>query len=235
VKEKPENGSSILNKSKKSKMKRLQFLLIALILTFSISAKEYHVAKTGNDGNPGTAEKPFLTIQAAADVAQPGDVVTVHEGIYREWVKPPRGGNSDAERIVFQAAEGEKVEIKGSEIVTEWEKLAGTVWRVSIPNSFFGDYNPYKDLIYGDWFNPLGRIHHTGEVYLNGKSLWEMALLEDVLNPKPKTDRFDPEGSSYTWFCESNDENTFIYANFQNADPKQRAGGNQCAQELFLS
>lgn len=200
-------------------MKRLKLLLITLIIFSSLSAKEYHVAKTGNDKNSGTHEQPFLTIQAAADIARPGDVITVHEGVYREWVKPSRGGNSDTERIVYQAAEGEKVEIKGSEIVTGWEKLARTVWRVAIPNSFFGDYNPYKDLIHGDWFNPLGRVHHTGEVYLNGKSLWEMALLEDVLHPKPKTDRFDPEGSTYTWFCESNDENTFIYANFQGADP----------------
>ncbi|MCA1761216.1 MAG: right-handed parallel beta-helix repeat-containing protein, partial [Bacteroidales bacterium] len=147
--------------------------------------------------------------------------ITVHEGVYREWVKPPRGGNSDAERIIYQAAEGEKVEIKGSEIITGWEKLTGTIWRVAIPNSFFGDYNPYKDLIHGDWFNPLGRVHHTGEVYLNGKSLWEMALLEDVLHPKPKTDRFDPEGSTYTWFCESDDVNTYIYANFQGANPNE--------------
>ena len=202
-------------------MKKLQFLLILLIIGVSGFARDYHVAKTGNDSNPGTAEKPFLTIQAAGDVAQPGDIITVHEGVYREWMKPPRGGNSETERIIYQAAKGEKVEIKGSEIVTGWEKLTGTVWRVSIPNSFFGEYNPYKDLIHGDWFNALGRVHHTGEVYLNGKSLWEMALLEDVLHPKPKTDRFDPEGSTYTWFCESNNENTFIYANFQGADPNK--------------
>jgi hypothetical protein len=202
-------------------MKRFQLLLIALIGVFSLCAKEYHVAKTGNDRNPGTVDKPFLTIQAAANIAQPGDVITVHEGIYREWVKPPRGGNSNSERIIYQAAEGETVKIKGSEIVSGWEKITGTVWRISIPNSYFGDYNPYKDLIHGDWFNPLGRVHHTGEVYLNGKSLWEMALLEDVLNPTPKTDRFDPEGSTYTWFCESNHENTFIYANFQGADPNK--------------
>jgi len=200
-------------------MKRLQLLLITLTTFSSLFGKEYYVDKTGNNKNPGTSEQPFLTIQAAADVARPGDVITVHEGVYREWVKPPRGGNSDTERIIYQAAEGEKVEIKGSEIVTGWEKLSGTVWRVSIPNSFFKDYNPYKDLIQGDWFNPLGRVHHTGEVYLNGKSLWEMALLEDVLHPKPKTERVDQEGSTYTWFCESNNENTFIYANFQGADP----------------
>lgn len=202
-------------------MKRILLPVILILFVFTISAKEYHVAKTGNNSNPGTAEKPFLTIQAAADVALPGDVITVHEGVYREWVKPPRGGNSEAERIVYQAAEGEKVEIKGSEIITGWEKLTGTVWRISIPNSFFGDYNPYKDIIHGDWFNDLGRIHHTGEVYLNEKSLWEMALLEDVLHPKPKTDRFDSKGSTYTWFCESNNENTFIYANFQGADPNK--------------
>jgi hypothetical protein len=200
-------------------MKPVLFLIFLVLVEFHLFAKEFHVAKTGNDSNPGTAENPFLTIQAAADVARPGDVITVHEGVYREWVKPPRGGNSDTERIIYQAAKGEKVKIKGSEIITGWEKITGTVWRVSIPNSFFGDYNPYKDLINGDWFNPLARVHHTGEVYLNGKSLWEMALLEDVLHPKPKTDRFDPEGSTYTWFCESNDENTFIYANFHGAHP----------------
>jgi hypothetical protein len=202
-------------------MKPILLLFSFVCCTFQLFAKEYHVAKTGKDKNPGTFEQPLLTIQAAADMARPGDVITVHEGVYREWVKPPHGGISDAERIVFQAAEGEKVEIKGSEIVTGWENLTGTVWRVAIPNSFFGDYNPYKDLIEGDWFNPLGRVHHTGEVYLNGKSLWEMELMEDVLHPKPKTDRFDPEGSTYTWYCESNNENTFIYANFQGADPNK--------------
>ncbi|MGC9353511.1 MAG: right-handed parallel beta-helix repeat-containing protein [Mariniphaga sp.] len=200
-------------------MRKQLLLLFALTLAISGYAKEYHVAKSGNNSNPGTIKQPFLTIQNAANIAQSGDVITVHEGVYREWVNPPRGGISDNERIVYRAAEGEKVEIKGSEIVTGWEKLSGTVWRVSIPNAFFGDFNPYKDLIDGDWFNPLGRVHHTGEVYLNGKSLWEAALLEDVLNPKPKTDRFDPEGSTYTWFCESNDENTFIYANFRGANP----------------
>jgi hypothetical protein len=38
---------------------------------------------------------------AAAAVAQPGDVITVHAGIYRERVTPPRGGNSDSERIII--------------------------------------------------------------------------------------------------------------------------------------
>ncbi|HSM48398.1 MAG TPA: DUF1565 domain-containing protein, partial [Draconibacterium sp.] len=202
-------------------MKRLQLLLTTLIITITLSAKEYHVAKTGNDNNPGTAEAPFLTIQAAANIAQPGDVITVHEGVYREWVKPPRGGNSDFERIVYQAADGEKAEIKGSEIIKGWKKITENVWSVVIPNTFFGDYNPYTDKIHGDWFNDLGRVHHTGDVYLNGHSLWESALMETVLNP-PKTEiRIGGPPSPTFWYCESDKENTFIYANFRNANPNE--------------
>jgi hypothetical protein len=50
------------------------FLPLALALSFTISAKEYHVAKTGNDNNKGTSESQLLSIQAAADVAQPSDI-----------------------------------------------------------------------------------------------------------------------------------------------------------------
>jgi hypothetical protein len=201
------------------KTKRLQLLLITLMITFSLSAKEYHVAKTGNDKNPGSAEAPFLTIQVAANIAQPGDVITVHKGVYREWIKPPRGGDSESNRIVYQAAAGEKVEIKGSEIIKGWKKVTENVWSVAIPNTFFGDYNPYTDKIHGDWFNDLGRVHHTGDVYLNGQSLWESALMETVLNPPKTESRIGGEPVPTFWFCESNKENTFIYADFGNANP----------------
>jgi hypothetical protein len=200
---------------------KLKLILILLTLSLIGSAKEYHVSKGGNNNNPGTKEAPFLTIQQAAEMAQPGDVITLHKGTYREWVKPPRGGESDNKRITYRAAKEEKVEIKGSEQLRNWEQFKGNVWKVTIPNAFFGDYNPYKDLVKGDWFNDKGRIHHTGEVYLNGKSLWEMEMLEKVLHPKPVSDNFDPEGSTFTWYCESDDKNTYIYANFQGANPNE--------------
>ncbi len=200
-------------------MRKIKLLFLLILVTFMATAKEYHVAKNGDNRNSGTSELPFLSIQAAANVAQPGDIITVHKGIYRERITPPRGGESETKRIVYQAAEGEKVEVKGSEIIKNWERFFGNVWKVTLPNSFFGAYNPYKDLIHGDWFRDSGRIHHTGEVYLNCKSLWESATLENVLDPKPQTDKFDPEGSTYTWFCESDKENTYIYANFHKADP----------------
>lgn len=149
-------------------------------------ANEYHVSKEGNDRNDGSASSPFKTIGVAAQVAQPGDVITVREGIYRERVNPPRGGTSDDRRIVYQAAPGERVVIKGSEKIGGWESVQNDTWKVVIPNGFFGDFNPYSDLIAGDWFDRRGRDHHTGAVYVNGHWLTEAAELRDVLNPVTK-------------------------------------------------
>lgn len=192
------------------------FLIIAAAV---VSAREYHVAIHGNDANEGSSSKPFRTINHAAQLAQPGDIVTVHGGTYREWVNPVRGGESDQKRITYRAADGEKVEIKGSEVITGWKKEKEGIWSVSIPNSFFKDYNPYKDSIFGDWFNRMGRIHHTGEVFLNGKSLYEKETLAKVISPVANTQLKDAEGSTYTWYCESDQANTRIWANFHDHNP----------------
>ena len=129
--------------------------------------------------------RPFKTIGAAAEKAQPGDSITVHEGVYRERVNPPRGGTAHDRRIIYQAASGERVVIKGSEIIKGWQKVQHDTWKVTIPNTTFGDFNPYKDLIRGDWFIPVGREHHTGAVYLNdhwkfGTSIDEMPSLGGI-------------------------------------------------------
>lgn len=105
-------------------------VLATLLLGYSLPAAEYHFSPSGNNTNNGTSQQPFRTISRAGELAQPGDVITVHAGVYRERINPPRGGVSDHKRIVYQAASGEKVEIKGSEIVTNWVKAQGR-WLVS--------------------------------------------------------------------------------------------------------
>jgi len=83
----------------------IALVLLAVMLPLA-SAKEFHVSVNGDDSNKGSASKPLKTISAAALVAQPGDAITVHQGTYRERVNPPRGGESDAKRITYQAAKG---------------------------------------------------------------------------------------------------------------------------------
>ena len=141
------------------------------------TAKEFHVG----------AGHPLKTISAAAELAQPGDTIIVHEGIYREEVNPPRGGTSDAQRIVYTAAPSAKVVIKGSEAVKGWTHVQNDTWKLTLPNSFFGDFNPYADSIRGDWFDGKGRRHHTGAVYIDGHWLKEASSKAMVLKPAGTT------------------------------------------------
>ncbi|WP_254560021.1 right-handed parallel beta-helix repeat-containing protein [Dyadobacter diqingensis] len=205
----------MLNKS------TLYFFCLSILISFCSFSKEYHVAKNGSDSNEGSSGRPVQTISAAVKLAYPGDTITVHTGTYREWVNPLRGGNSDSNRIVYRAALGEKVQIKGSEVVTGWKRVQNGVWKVILPNSFFGDYNPYKDSINGDWFIDRGRLHHTGEVFFNGKSLFEKETLAKVLNPVAMQEIKDVQSSLSTWYCESDEKNTTIWANFQGEDPNK--------------
>jgi alpha-N-arabinofuranosidase len=188
------------------------------------TANEYHVSPKGNDANDGSKGKPLRTISAAAMRAQAGDVITVHEGVYRERIDPPRGGESDQKRIVYQAAHGENVAIKGSEIVKGWEKVQEDTWKVSLANSFFGKFNPYSDLIHGDWFSPQGRQHHTGSVYLNGEWLMEASSFEDVMKPA---------GNNPVWFGRVEKETTTLWAQFKGVDPNQQAVEINVRQTVF--
>ena len=199
------------------------FILSIPLIASHAFPREWHVAKTGNNGNPGTLEKPFLTLGQAARCAQPGDLIRVHAGVYREWVDPPRGGISDSKRIVYRAEKGEVVEIKGSERITGWKEVPGKkgIWRVDLPDSFFGHYNPYRDLIHGDWFSPYGRRHHTGEVFLNDRSLWEVPDMEGLERPLRLRKGADPEGVEYRWYTRHGAGVTTIWANFQQADPNR--------------
>ena len=149
------------------------------------SAREIHVAKTGDDSGNGSQERPYLTIAKASEVAQPGDVITVHAGTYREWVKPVRGGDGENNRITYRAAPGEEATIKGSERIASWTREGDGVWKVELPNAYFGDYNPYALNVSGGWLN-YGQWHHRGDVYLNGEAFYEKQTVEEVQAAEPK-------------------------------------------------
>jgi hypothetical protein len=185
-------------------------------------ARELHVAVTGNDANPGTATAPLRTIQRAADLARPGALVTVHEGIYRERVDPPRGGTAD-HRIVFQAAPGEVVEIRGSEVISQWERHGPGVWTTRIPESVLLDGNPFTEEIGGDWFWGEERVHHTADVFYNGQSLFEAVDRDGVLNPTRQISAVDPDSSLLTWFAEPNSDGTILWINVGDGDPRDGA------------
>lgn len=204
---------------------KILFAIAAFALSAAMQAAEFHVAKSGDNTNVGSVTKPLLTIQRAADLAQPGDTITVHTGVYRERVNPPRGGNSDDQRITYQAAPGDKVVITGSEGVTGWTQVTNDTWTVTLPNSFFGEFNPYSDVLEGHWFKPEGRIHHTGSVYLNGVWRGEAASLEAVLKPA---------GEDPLWFGQVTEKSTTIWAQFPSVNPNNELVEINARQTVFF-
>lgn len=180
---------------------------------------EYHVAKTGSDSACGSKEQPFLTISRAAQVAVAGDTVTVHAGVYREWVSPANGGREDA-RIVYQSAGDGEVVITGAEPVTDWKKEDNQVWSTEVDNSLFTIRNPFKEELFGDWLFKGEFVPHLGDVYLNRKSLYEAASLEKLQNPEVWPKAKYSEDSLLLWYAEAGEKTTKIWANFGGADPR---------------
>ncbi|MBE6936692.1 MAG: hypothetical protein E7458_09430 [Ruminococcaceae bacterium] len=180
----------------------------------------FHVAKWGCDRNPGAESAPFLTIQKAAAIAQPGDTVCVHAGVYREWVNPANGGTAE-HRIVYESAGDGEVVITGAEPVANWTDEGDGVWRAEVPNTLFTYRNPYKELVYGDWLFGELTGNHLGDVYLNGKGLYERQSLDEVRHPTPWAQAKYPEDSLLCWYCESDDNKVTLWANFGGANPNE--------------
>lgn len=120
-----------------------------------------------------------------------GDMVIVYEGIYCERVFFLWGGELEEKLIVFMVVKGENVEIKGLEVMKGWKKVNDMIWEVGILNKFFGGFNLYVEILYGDWFE-RGKWCYMGEIYLNDIVLMENLLLSNVLQNK---------GDSLLWFC----------------------------------
>lgn len=186
--------------------------------------RDWHVAVSGNDSAAGTGEAPLRSIQAAADRAMPGDTVRIHAGTYRERIDPPRGGSSDAQRIVYCAAGDGPVAIKGSEVVDGWMPGPNGVWTVQVENALFGAFNPYREIIDGHWFHSQGRVHHPGAVYLDGRWISEAASLEDLENAP---------ADAWGWFAEAGPDVTVIHARFAGNDPRDGLAEINVRQTVF--
>ena len=101
-------------------MKRNYLLaLILLCLVGALPARTMFVSPTGNDVNTGTIDNPYLTINKAVDIVQPGDTIFVRGGTYMLSatirIKAKQNARSDA-RIYLWAYNHERVIIDGSQI-----------------------------------------------------------------------------------------------------------------------
>jgi len=91
-------------------------LLICLWAVPAVHAGSWYVAPAplGRAVNPGTAERPFATLNQAAAVARAGDTVWIKPGLYQpaEEIRPAHSGTREAP-ITYRAQPGGEVIIDG--------------------------------------------------------------------------------------------------------------------------
>ncbi len=182
---------------------------------------KYFVNCSSAAGGDGSEVKPFNKIQQAADIAVAGDEVIVAPGLYREYVDPKNAGE-EGKPVVYRSSTPRGAHISGAEELKGWTKVEGSVYTARVSNKIFGDYNPYTTLVSGDWFIAYF-IAHTGDVYLNGKSMYEVQSLDEVKKAEPSLAAWDTEFSRYKWYAEQDTEKdeTVFYANFLGRDPEK--------------
>ncbi len=77
-----------------------------------------------DDANDGSWERPFRTIGRGVDALQPGDTLWVREGDYREYVRVDKSGLGRDRMIAIRAMPGEQATVRGSELLTGWQRAA---------------------------------------------------------------------------------------------------------------
>ncbi|MGA2622009.1 MAG: right-handed parallel beta-helix repeat-containing protein, partial [Thermoguttaceae bacterium] len=153
-----------------------------------------------SDYNPGTEELPLRTIDHAAQLLQPGERVVVGPGVYRERVRPARGGTGPDRMISYEAAPGATVVVTGSQVLTAaWVpsqrngKSSGPkLWMAKLPQELFPHENPFAQLNLTDqqidkcmdWaVGTKGKAPNTlrrGLVFQCGKRLRQVARYDDL-------------------------------------------------------
>ena len=175
-------------------------------------SKTYYVdgqARNADDNGPGTKERPFRTINRAAQVLQPGERVVIAEGVYRECVRPARGGIGPEAMISYEAAPGAKVVVKGSAVVKDWKPSEGwnfgmdrethqpvKAWELHLdPALFPNGYNPFEvDNVLGNhmWLryaedNMATYFRRRGLVFVDGKPLEPVETSMELSGPSPRS------------------------------------------------
>ena len=121
------------------------FAATLLCLPPSVGAVEFHVSPAGNDGNDGSAESPFATLERARDAIRRLPVkertvgpvnVFLRAGRYRLTkavvFRPEDSGTAEAP-IIYSAFPGERAIIDGGRAITGWQVQPDGRWRTAIP------------------------------------------------------------------------------------------------------
>ncbi|MFO8081160.1 MAG: right-handed parallel beta-helix repeat-containing protein [Armatimonadota bacterium] len=87
---------------------------VVAICAAPVAAATCHVAPGGDDTAPGTADRPWATLEHASSMAGPGDTVVLAPGEYPGELAPARSGEPGAP-ITFRSAQRHEAVLTGPE------------------------------------------------------------------------------------------------------------------------
>ncbi|MBR0514006.1 MAG: right-handed parallel beta-helix repeat-containing protein [Clostridia bacterium] len=148
-----------------------------------------------SDENDGSEAAPFRTIGRAAAEAVPGTRVRIHAGLYRECVRPARGGEDAEHMISFEAYGDGDVIVRASEKVSDFIPSEGwmlrmpedgdiRIWEYDLDPDLFRGYNPFcavnilhdRLFIEYDKTDMTPYLNRRGCVFCDGKPLTQVPL-----------------------------------------------------------
>jgi hypothetical protein len=145
---------------------RLSFLFLASVCVSIAKAAAWHVSPEALPRVP--ADHQFRTINEAAKIADAGDIVIIHSGVYREAVIIEKSGTAH-KPIRFEAAPASNVVVTGLDQITNRQKESGLndVYSVSWPHRFIPSSK--TDAFPEDEYHRL--IGRAEQVLINGYAL----------------------------------------------------------------
>ena len=148
-----------------------------------------------SDENDGSEAAPFRTIGRAAAEAVPGTRIRIHAGLYRECVRPARGGKDPEHMISYEAYGDGDVVIRASEAVSDFISSEGwmlrsaedpriRIWEYDLDPDMFRGYNPFcavnilhdRLFIEYDKTDMAPYLNRRGCVFCDGKPLMQVPL-----------------------------------------------------------
>ena len=154
-------------------------LLVCVSIAVDVEAIEYFVSKThpaASDSNNGLSlDRPFKTLGRGVQELQPGDILTIKAGVYREILTLGRSGTS-LKPIKVRAYPGDAdlVVIRGSNVASGWTNESNGVWYVN--------WDPLPLVVYPEIWRDYGELSRRREMVFIGGSRLQQVLSKSELS-----------------------------------------------------
>lgn len=204
----------------------LVFALLFLLSVATLLGTDFYVSPKGSDGNPGTRQKPFATLEHARDAVRSakregGVTIWLRGGTYaltNAFTLNAEDGGTATAPVVYRSVPGETARIFGGKAIRGFKKWRGSILQINLPRQGVSDFGAMSS-------RGFSRTHAAGlELFFDGRPMtlarWPNRGWAHVgaATPAKSTDRFAFEGDRPARWVNSPDAWVYGYWTYDWAD-----------------